>query len=81
MRLHWLARLQPSAAAFVASRCRERGVLVSTDGPAENVIKIKPPLSITDADMRRLTDALTASLREVDALRGDRSERDAPRRA
>ena len=70
-----------AAAAFVASRCRERGVLVSTDGPAENVIKIKPPLSITDADMRRLTDALTASLREVDALRGDRSERDAPRRA
>jgi len=59
-----------AAAAFVASRCRERGVLVSTDGPEENVLKIKPPLTINAATMRRLTGALTASLEEVSALRG-----------
>ena len=31
-------------AAEVANRLRDRGVLISTDGPHDNVIKIKPPL-------------------------------------
>ncbi len=39
-------------AAHVVERMKERGVLLSTDGPFHNVIKIKPPLvfSRTDAD-------------------------------
>ena len=39
-------------AAYVANRMRELGVLVSTDGPDHNVLKIKPPLcfSVSDAD-------------------------------
>jgi ethanolamine-phosphate phospho-lyase len=39
-------------AAYVANRMRDKGVLVSTDGPDHNVLKIKPPLcfSVSDAD-------------------------------
>jgi len=40
-------------AAPIVERMKERGVLLSTDGPFHNVIKIKPPLvfSRTDADV------------------------------
>ncbi len=31
-------------AAYVANRMRDHGVLISTDGPLHNVLKIKPPL-------------------------------------
>ena len=31
-------------AGYVANRMRDLGVLVSTDGPDHNVLKIKPPL-------------------------------------
>lgn len=34
-------------AAYVVNRMRECGVLLSTDGPFDNVIKIKPPLVFT----------------------------------
>ena len=34
-------------AAEVANRLREQGVLISTDGPYDNVIKIKPPIVFT----------------------------------
>ena len=41
-----------SEAAQVVERMKARGVLLSTDGPFHNVIKIKPPLvfSLADAD-------------------------------
>jgi 4-aminobutyrate aminotransferase-like enzyme len=46
------------------NRMRHRGMLLSTDGPAHNVIKIKPPMALTadDADMvcRSLDDELAA---------------------
>lgn len=40
-------------AAYVIDRCREEGVLLSTDGPLHNVLKIKPPLALgrTEADL------------------------------
>ncbi len=40
-------------AAFIANRMRELGILLGTDGPYHNVIKIRPPMpfSITDADL------------------------------
>jgi len=48
-------------AADAVERMKERGVLLSTDGPLENVIKIKPPLvfSLENAD------ELVAGLDEV----------------
>ncbi|GAC1616624.1 MAG: aminotransferase class III-fold pyridoxal phosphate-dependent enzyme [Ktedonobacteraceae bacterium] len=41
--------LEPAAAqaSYIANRMRERGILLSTDGPLHNVLKIKPPLVFT----------------------------------
>jgi len=47
--------LEPAGreAAFVADRMREQGILLGTDGPYHNVVKIRPPMpfSATDADL------------------------------
>jgi len=34
----------PQVASYLSNRMRELGILTSTDGPQENVIKIKPPI-------------------------------------
>jgi 4-aminobutyrate aminotransferase-like enzyme/Ser/Thr protein kinase RdoA (MazF antagonist) len=47
--------LEPATeeASFIANRFREHGILLGTDGPFHNVIKIRPPMpfSETDADL------------------------------
>jgi 4-aminobutyrate aminotransferase-like enzyme len=43
---------------------RDKGILVSTDGPFHNVLKIKPPLCFTAGDADRLVSALDGILRE-----------------
>jgi 4-aminobutyrate aminotransferase-like enzyme len=60
------ARPMPATrhAGYVANRMRDRGVLLSTDGPDNNVLKIKPPLCFTEADADRLADTLDGVLRE-----------------
>ena len=42
----------PEQATYLANRMRQRAILMSTDGPDHNVIKIKPPMCFTleDAD-------------------------------
>ena len=40
----------PEETAYLANRMRERGILMSTDGPFYNVIKIKPPLCFDRGD-------------------------------
>jgi 4-aminobutyrate aminotransferase-like enzyme len=49
-------------ASDVANAMRDLGVLISTDGPADNVLKIKPPIvfDVTHADV--LVDALSRVL-------------------
>ena len=51
-------------ASDVVNRMRDRGVLLSTDGPLHNVIKIKPPMTLAEADvemtLRQLDDVLHA---------------------
>jgi 4-aminobutyrate aminotransferase-like enzyme/Ser/Thr protein kinase RdoA (MazF antagonist) len=44
--------LEPAAAeaAYLIERMKDHGVLVSTDGPLHNVIKIKPPLVFSESD-------------------------------
>ncbi|GIV60060.1 MAG: hypothetical protein KatS3mg043_1149 [Rhodothermaceae bacterium] len=61
------ATLEPAAAeaAEVVERAKERGVLLSTDGPLHNVLKIKPPLVFSEADADRLAGTLDAVLAEV----------------
>jgi 4-aminobutyrate aminotransferase-like enzyme len=51
-------------ASYVANRLRDRGVLVSTDGPDHNVLKIKPPMVFTAADADRLVESLDVVLAE-----------------
>ena len=43
---------------------RELGVLVGTDGPSHNVIKIRGPMPLTTTDADRVVEALSHALRE-----------------
>ena len=44
---------EPAAeeAARIVDLMRDRGVLLSTDGPLHNVIKIKPPMVLSEEDI------------------------------
>ncbi|MEO0468274.1 MAG: aminotransferase class III-fold pyridoxal phosphate-dependent enzyme [Bacteroidota bacterium] len=48
-------------ASYLANRMRERGILMSTDGPDHNVIKIKPPMVFNQQN----ADFLLENLRKV----------------
>jgi len=52
--------LEPAAdvASYAVARMKQRGILLSTDGPDENVIKIKPPMPFSGADAERLVHEL-----------------------
>ena len=52
----------PEAASDVVNRMRERGVLLGTDGPFHNVIKIRPPMPFTAADADYLVQTLADAL-------------------
>jgi len=66
--------LEPAGeeASYVANRMRECGILLSTDGPFHNVLKIKPPLCFTRADAERVVEALDLVLAEDFLHRGGR---------
>lgn len=55
----------PRHATYVVERMRDHGILLSTDGPLHNVLKIKPPLVFTAADADRLAETLDRVLGEV----------------
>jgi 4-aminobutyrate aminotransferase-like enzyme len=52
-------------ASELVNRAAERAVLLSTDGPDHNVIKIKPPLVFSAADADRLVETVDAVLAEI----------------
>lgn len=54
-------------AGEIAERMRRRGVLVGTDGPHHNVLKIRPPLCFSAADAELLLSVLAIALEEVAA--------------
>lgn len=54
----------PEQAAYVANRMRDHGILLSTDGPFHNVLKIKPPLVFTRQNADELVNALDMILDE-----------------
>jgi len=58
--------LEPAAAeaAYAAERLKDKGILISTEGPRRNVLKIRPPLVIERADATRL-------IRELDEILGE----------
>jgi 4-aminobutyrate aminotransferase-like enzyme len=52
-------------AAELVNRAADRGVLLSTDGPDHDVIKIKPPLVFAEADADRLVETIDSVLAEL----------------
>ncbi|MEM9407920.1 MAG: aminotransferase class III-fold pyridoxal phosphate-dependent enzyme [Acidobacteriota bacterium] len=51
----------PGLASEIANQMLHRGFLLSTDGPEHNVIKIKPPLVLTDDHADAVLEALAAT--------------------
>jgi len=47
------ATLEPAAreSSSIVNMMKERGILMSTDGPLDNVLKLKPPMVIDEADV------------------------------
>lgn len=60
--------LEPAAAeaAYVANRMRDEGVLLGTDGPYHNVVKIRPPMCFDERDANLLTSILDQVLFEIE---------------
>ncbi len=58
--------LEPAAeqATYLANRMRERAILMSTDGPFHNVMKIKPPMCFDQSNADFLLSNLEKVLRE-----------------
>ncbi len=59
--------LEPAteAAAYLVNRFREEGVLLGTEGPFANVLKIRPPMPFGDADADRLVSIFRRVLPEA----------------
>ncbi len=57
--------LEPAAqeAADLVERMKDRGILLSTDGPLHNAIKIKPPMVFTRANADFVLESLDEALR------------------
>ncbi len=51
-------------ATYVTNRMRDNGILISTDGPLHNVLKIKPPLVFTADNADHLAQSLDLILAE-----------------
>ncbi len=62
-----------SLARLVVENLKGRGILVSTDGPAHNVIKIKPPMVFTETNADDLVAALDEVLSETRGRSGERA--------
>ena len=59
--------LEPATeeAGLIANDMREHGVLISTDGPFDNVLKIKPPMAFGQTEAEIMADALGAALGRI----------------
>jgi 4-aminobutyrate aminotransferase-like enzyme/Ser/Thr protein kinase RdoA (MazF antagonist) len=59
-------RLEPAPrrASYIVERMKERGILISTDGPHHNVLKIKPPMVFSESNADFFVDALDGVLSE-----------------
>ena len=59
--------LEPATdeASDVVNRLREEGILIGTDGPHHNVLKIRPPMPFTIEDADALASSLDSALRQA----------------
>jgi 4-aminobutyrate aminotransferase-like enzyme len=63
--------LEPATqvASEVVNRMREAGVLIGTDGPLHNVLKIRPPMPFSIENAEELADCMDDALAAVGANR------------
>ncbi len=54
----------PKQTQYLAHRMKDKGILMSIDGPDHNVLKIKPPLVFSKDNAMELIDALASVLKE-----------------
>lgn len=59
------ATLRPCAAeaSFIVERMKDQGILLGTDGPLHNVLKIRPPMTFELSDAETLVAAMRAAFR------------------
>jgi len=59
--------LEPAAAeaSFVANRMRDHGILLGTDGPFHNVVKIRPPMPFDESNADFLVATMNNVLKEL----------------
>ena len=55
----------PATASALVEGLKRRGILISSDGPDHNVLKIKPPMVLTEADCEAVVVAIDAALIEL----------------
>ena len=58
--------LEPATenADYIINRMRDHGILISTDGPMENVLKMKPPIVFSEKNADEVVNALDKILQE-----------------
>ncbi|NNL75597.1 MAG: aminotransferase class III-fold pyridoxal phosphate-dependent enzyme, partial [Desulfobacterales bacterium] len=54
----------PKHADYIINRMKDHGILISTDGPFENVVKMKPPIVFTEKNADEVIEALDKILGE-----------------
>jgi 4-aminobutyrate aminotransferase-like enzyme/Ser/Thr protein kinase RdoA (MazF antagonist) len=66
--------LEPATAqaAAVSNAMRERGILLGTDGPFHNVIKLRPPMPFTATDAEHLAATLATVLEDAEITASDK---------
>jgi ethanolamine-phosphate phospho-lyase len=52
-------------ARYVVNRLKEEGILIGTDGPDHNVLKVRPPMPFSSEDADRLVTVLDRVLGEL----------------
>jgi len=54
----------PAHADYIINRLKDHGILISTDGPLENVLKMKPPIVFSEQNADEVVQALGKMLSE-----------------
>jgi 4-aminobutyrate aminotransferase-like enzyme/Ser/Thr protein kinase RdoA (MazF antagonist) len=54
----------PAEASFISNRMRDHGILLGTDGPYHNVVKIRPPMPFNESDAGFLLATMEKILKE-----------------
>lgn len=58
------------ASDYVKNRLREHRILMGTEGPADNILKIRPPITIEENDIDMILQVMDQVLSEAECLMG-----------